>query len=787
MAGEALGPVVGATAVGGVVELALAAVAYRNRERPGARAFGWLSLAAGGWALLQVAVLTAPSPAAASAAHALAGAVSSQVPMLWLVFAAVYTGHRERLTPGRLVALWTPLTAYALVQLTAPVHGAPLAPVRTVTENGITAPATAETLPFALYSLVAYALVLAGYVLLIAFLLDSRNVYRAETGALVLGGLFPTAGAVMVSVAGGVHPGVSVAPVLFAVHGVVAGLVLFRYNFVGVAPVATDLLAERLDDPVVVLDDEGAVIDHNPAAGRLVDGDLSGRHVDAVADGFAARLDDGAQVTVDAPGDDREVSTFSVGVTTVDDQYGATKGRLVHLRDVTDQQRRLDQLTAMQAATQQFIGARTAAEVADIAVRFAGDVHGQAYAALFRYDEGADALVSEAVTDRLATQLGADPDESIRVPRDSGPLWTTYEDEERRTFEGERDLVVGPYAFGSASALFLPLGDHGVLVIGTEEADGYTETDEQLGEILARTTETALTRVEHEEQLRASRAAVERRNQQIEFFNGVLRHNIRNAMLVVDGHAAHLQSRVNADDAEKLETIRTWCSDLTDMTEKIRAVNDAVTASEDERLERVDLSAVLREQARELSDRYDVTVEVDVADDLTVAANELVADVVEGPLSNAVEHNDSARPRVRVTTDPLGEWVQVRIADNGPGLSEEMRTQVFQREMATSQTAHGFGLYFVSVMMDLYNGNVWFEDGEGVGSPDGSCTDGGSADEGSSDRESTDGVTSDGVPTDGDGPDGGSADAGGDGGPRGTVVVLEFRLAEEAPQVSADG
>ncbi|QLH83265.1 histidine kinase N-terminal 7TM domain-containing protein [Halosimplex pelagicum] len=746
MAGEALVSVVAATAVGGVVELALAAVAYRNRERPGARAFGWLSLAAGGWALLQVAVLLAPSAEIARGAHLLAGAVASQIPMLWLVFAVVYAGHREWLTPGRLVALWTPLTAYSLVRLTAPVHGVALAPVRIVTENGVTAPASAESLPFAAYSLVAYALVLAGYLLLVAFLLDSRNVYRAETGALVLGGLFPTAGTVVVSVAGGVHPGISVGPAMFAVHGVVAGLVLFRYDFQGVAPVATDLLAEELEDPVVILGDDDVVIDHNPAAERLVDdGDLSGRHADAVADGFAERLADGAQVTVDAPGYDREMSSFSIGVTTVEDQYGVAKGRLVHLRDVSDQQRRLDQLTAMQAATQRFIGARTAAEVADIAVRFASDVHDQPYAALFRYDEATDALVSEAVTDRLAAELRVGPDESIRVPRESGPLWTTFEDGELAAFEGERDLVIGPYAFGSASALFLPLGDHGVLVIGTDEGEGYTETDEQLGGILARTTETALTRIEYEEELRASRIAVERRNKQIEFFNGVLRHNIRNAMLVIDGHAQHLQTRVGDGDAEKLGTIRTWCSDLTDMTEKIRAVNDTVTASEDKRLERVDLSTVLREEVDALSGRYDVAVESDVADGLTVAANDLVADVVEGVLSNAVEHNDSSRPRVRVTTEPMGEWVQVRIADDGPGLSEEMQTQVFQREMATSQTAHGFGLYFVSVMMDLYNGNVWFEDGEGLRPAGGEV-----------DRES-----------------------------RGTVVVLEFQLAEESPELSA--
>jgi K+-sensing histidine kinase KdpD len=350
-------------------------------------------------------------------------------------------------------------------------------------------------------------------------------------------------------------------------------------------------------------------------------------------------------------------------------------------------------------------------------------------------------LVSAAMTDELVGRLGIDG-ESLTVPRGSGPLWKTFDEGKLRAFEGERAIGFGSKSVGSVPALFVPLGDHGVLVIGTDDRAGYTETDRQLAQILARTIETALTRVEHEGQLRASRVAVERRTDQIEFFNGVLRHNIRNAMLVVDGHAEHLQSKTDsATEADKLDTIREWCRELTELTETVRAVNDTVTASEDERLEHVDISTVLREQVADLADRYDgVAVALDVDDGVVVVANHLVGDVLSGVLTNAVEHNDSPRPRVTVSTDVVGEWAQVKVADNGPGLSEEMQTQVFQREMATTDTAHGFGLYFVSVMMDLYNGKVWFENGTAQAS---------GADQTESDSEQCD-----------------------------TIVVLEFRLAD---------
>jgi len=743
MVSDALLWVVVAASVGGVIEFVLAVVAYFNRERAGSRAFGWLVFAAGGWSFLQLTFILTPSERVARTAFELTTAVSHQVAMLWFVFAVVYTGRREWLTPRRVGALWTPLTAYLCLRWTEQYHGLTRTPVTVETVSGITAP-TAPMTPAGFGSvLLSYGFVLAGFALLVSFLVRSENVYRRETAMIVVGALFPTVGTVAFTAGYSLHPGVSLVPQLFVINGVVTALALFRYDFLSVGPVATDMLAEEIDEPVLVLDDRGTVVDHNPAATRLSTESLHGRHVEEAVPGLSGRLSTDRRIMVEAPGYDRAMSSFSLQVRTVDDQFGVECGRLVHFRDVSTQQRRLDQLTAMQAATQEFIGARTTAEVADIAVGFAGEVHDQAHAALFRYEHDEETLVSAAMTDELVGRLGIDG-ESLTVSRGSGPLWKTFDEGKLRAFEGERAIGFGSKSVGSVPALFVPLGDHGVLVIGTDDRAGYTETDRQLAQILARTIETALTRVEHEGQLRASRVAVERRTEQIEFFNGVLRHNIRNAMLVVDGHAEHLQSKTDsATEADKLDTIREWCRELMELTETVRAVNDTVTASEDERLEHVDISTVLREQVADLADRYDgVAVDLDVDDSVVVVANHLVGDVLSGVLTNAVEHNDSPHPRVTVSTDVVGEWAQVKVADNGPGLSEEMQTQVFQREMATTDTAHGFGLYFVSVMMDLYNGKVWFENGTVQAS---------GADETRSDGEQCD-----------------------------TVVVLEFRLADES-------
>jgi signal transduction histidine kinase len=133
-----------------------------------------------------------------------------------------------------------------------------------------------------------------------------------------------------------------------------------------------------------------------------------------------------------------------------------------------------------------------------------------------------------------------------------------------------------------------------------------------------------------------------------------------------------------------------------------------VAASEAERLEPVNVTRVVDRQTSELPEDV-VSLDVAVTPDTRIRANALLDDVIESVLMNAVEHNDDD-PHVEVTVTQVADRIQIRVADDGPGIPDDLKERVFEREVATRQTAHGFGLYFVSVMMDLYGGNVWFED-----------------------------------------------------------------------------
>jgi len=690
---------VAGSVAGAAVSAALAVVSWRNRTVPGIRAFAWLMVAAVGWSLLNVAWLTATEPAVATTVFLLVRVVTGVVVGLWVVFALAYTGRDEWLTPARLTALVAAPSVYALLALTNPLHGLVTADVLAVTRNGMTLFVGRTGPVYTVQTVLQSGFIAAGYALFGEFLLRSRNLYRKQTFVILSAGLV-TAGAHGLYVLGATpHPGVDVAPLTFALNGALVGVALLRYDFVSVAPLAGDLLVDELPDPVLALDDEDRVIDYNAAAAAILGTDSAGgRRVDEITDGLLADIE---RAEVFAVGD--PLSYYDPQTSPITDQHGAVRGRLVVLREVTGQQRRQDRLEALQAATRQFIEADQPETVAELTVNFATRVLDQEAAAVFLEDEGA--LEAAAVSDLVDASLS---DDALAIDPETTPdhsLWQAYE-------SGEQQIADCGVPIGEA--LMVPMGEHGVLAISPGEGSYETE-DRQYARILAHTTQVALEQLVRERELRGSRASIKRRNEQIEFFNGVLRHSLRNAMLVVQGRADHLREQLDEDEQHHIDSITEWCDRLSEMSDAIRDINETVTASESERLEAVSLSAAVHSAVESgVPADSDATVELAI-DDEQVLANHLADEVLASVVENAVEHNTSDQPRVEIETQHAGDWIQVRVADNGPGITDELKTTVFERSLSNDQTAGGFGLYFVSVMMDLYGGKVWYEDNDPSG------------------------------------------------------------------------
>jgi signal transduction histidine kinase len=134
---------------------------------------------------------------------------------------------------------------------------------------------------------------------------------------------------------------------------------------------------------------------------------------------------------------------------------------------------------------------------------------------------------------------------------------------------------------------------------------------------------------------------------------------------------------------------------------------------------RMDMSALVRQ----LADLYQPALaehhhelEIDLAEDIAFDGDiSLMNRVVGNLLDNELKHlPDGCRIRIQLTS--VGEFAELRIEDNGPGFSPELRQRAFDRFVKGKQSpGRGLGLAFVDAVVRAHGGEVHISDREGGG------------------------------------------------------------------------
>jgi PAS domain S-box-containing protein len=201
---------------------------------------------------------------------------------------------------------------------------------------------------------------------------------------------------------------------------------------------------------------------------------------------------------------------------------------------------------------------------------------------------------------------------------------------------------------------------------------------------------------------------LEHERERLEFMNRIIRHNLLNGMNVVDARAELLSGHVDPEGAEHLETVQSRVQDMVDLIETMRSFMQVLTEEDGEQTEPVALDAMLSAEVEKVRNAYDAaTVTYDPGPGVRVVGNDLLPEVFENLLSNAVQHNDSASPTVTVSVRVAGEEAVVEIADDGPGVDEAIRDAIFEKgEKGFDSPGTGFGLYLVRELVASYDGAI---------------------------------------------------------------------------------
>lgn len=196
------------------------------------------------------------------------------------------------------------------------------------------------------------------------------------------------------------------------------------------------------------------------------------------------------------------------------------------------------------------------------------------------------------------------------------------------------------------------------------------------------------------------------------FINDLIRHDLRNDLNVIQGHAELL---VTADDLGDGTTgdpsvIAGKTDEALSRIKTSRVIADTLVGNPD--LESVDLVPVVIEMAARVDDTFDATVTTDLPDRAVVTANDGIQSVVDNLLENAVEHNDAGDLRIDIAVTVADDIVRLTVTDNGPGIPDDLKQTIFE----PGEDGSGGGLSLVYTLVTGYGGDIRVEDADPRGS-----------------------------------------------------------------------
>ncbi|TQQ80020.1 response regulator [Halonotius terrestris] len=210
---------------------------------------------------------------------------------------------------------------------------------------------------------------------------------------------------------------------------------------------------------------------------------------------------------------------------------------------------------------------------------------------------------------------------------------------------------------------------------------------------------------------------LKRKKEELAIINRIVSHDIKNDVNILSGWAEVLKDRVDDEYLDMLSHIEETSTHIAELTEITKDFVESLEGDADVELDAVDLATIIDTEVEKLRSDHDaVSVTVDREDDIEVRANELLASVVGNLLSNAVRHNDSDTPAIEITTERSETTLTLRIADNGPGVPDGQKEEIFGKgSKGPESPGTGIGLYLAHKLVDQYHGEIWIEDNEPTG------------------------------------------------------------------------
>ena len=217
------------------------------------------------------------------------------------------------------------------------------------------------------YAAYSYLVSLFGLTILIRRLIRPHRLYRSQILTIVLGFVLPLFFTILTTAGIDFKPFRDVSPFTFAAGNLIVSWGLFRYRLFAVIPIARDLIIDKMEDLVVVLDIQDRVVDINPNALAAINQKSHktvGLPVETVFASWPDILEKfknpeniTTEITIRSDGEEIQ---YEVKSTLLNDNHDRYVGRAFVARDITEHMTLKSQLQNLNEDLENRVAKRTA-------------------------------------------------------------------------------------------------------------------------------------------------------------------------------------------------------------------------------------------------------------------------------------------------------------------------------------------------------------------------------------------------------------------------------------------
>ncbi|MFC4721130.1 ATP-binding protein [Geojedonia litorea] len=275
------------------------------------------------------------------------------------------------------------------------------------------------------------------------------------------------------------------------------------------------------------------------------------------------------------------------------------------------------------------------------------------------------------------------------------------------------------HGFGTTySKIGIPMLHHeeeviGVMVFEHTIHDFFQESQIKTLSTIAAIAATKIIQTQHFEK-------IERYQSQLEEYVHIVSHDLKSPLRSINALVHWIkEDNESSLDVETLKNLNLIDGILMHMDNLIaRTLNYSKLDYENSSEEKVDCQILVQELIKTIYIPEHIKVNIDSKLPICIGDRTKFTQIFQNLIENAIKFIDKPKGTININVNEAPKHHVFSIKDNGVGINEKYHHKIFEifQSLSTKKVSSGVGLSIVKKLVSFYDGRIWLESTEGLGS-----------------------------------------------------------------------